>query len=250
MAVNEVEHEEEEEPTPTISTLEQKIDELAKSVDELRKLQDTYTSKRKAVNNLVREIRQLASDLNVEEKQLRMMVSRSFAMTGISKSWQRKLLPESLKFTKHTRKDYLLKQEQQREQQSLLQVQQQLPPSDDKATKVATCDIKVAIIPKQTQKEEEHRDMGEELEKNKTIIIEKLQRRIQNLQTENRYLRETTAIQGQQQQQQEEDTFTALGRLEHLTNCVPVRVTVNLKTKTIKFMEIAYDLIQRLEYPY
>ena len=130
-------------------------------------------------------------------------------------------------------------------------MQQQLPPSDDKATKVTTCDNKVAIIPKQAQKEEEEqRGMREELEKNKTLIIEKLQRRIQNLQTENRYLRETTAIQGQQQQQQEEDTFTALGLLEHLKNCVPVRVTVNLKTKTIEFMEIAYDLIQRLEYPY
>jgi len=92
--------------------------------------------------------------------------------------------------------------------------------------------------------------MGEELEKNKTIIIEKLQRRIQNLQTENGYLRETTAIQGQQQQQQEGDTFTALERLEHLTNCVPVRVTVNLKTKTIESMGIAYDLIQEIEYPY
>jgi hypothetical protein len=92
--------------------------------------------------------------------------------------------------------------------------------------------------------------MGEELEKNKTIIIEKLQRRIQNLQTENGYLHETTAIQGQQQQQQEGDTFTALGRLEHLTNCVPVRVTVNLKTKTIESMGIAYDLIQEIEYPY
>jgi hypothetical protein len=78
------------------------------------------------------------------------MISRSFTMIGVSESWLRKLLPECLKYTKHTRKDYLLKQEQQREQ-----MQQQLPPSDDKAAKVTNCDIKVAIIPKQTQKEEE-----------------------------------------------------------------------------------------------
>jgi hypothetical protein len=229
--------------------LEQKIEELAYTIVGFRNI---YRDTKKTIVQQIGEVRRLASDLNIDNTQLRKMISRSFTMIGVSESWLRKLLPECLKYTKHTRKDYLLKQEQQREQQSLLQMQKQLPPSDDKATKVATCDIKVAIIPKQTQKEEEeHRDMGEELEKNKTIIIEKLQRRIQNLQTENRYLRETTAIQGQQQQQQEEeDTFTALGRLEHLTNCVPVRVTVNLKTKTIKFMEIAYDLIQRLEYPY
>jgi hypothetical protein len=128
-------------------------------------------------------------------------------------------------------------------------MQQQLPSSDDKAMKVTTCDNKVVVISKQTQKEEEEqRGIGEELQKDKVIMIEKLQQRIQELQTENRYLREITATQEQQQQQQqqqqEEDTFTALGRLEHLKNCVRVRVTVNLKTKTIEFMEIAYDLIQ------
>jgi hypothetical protein len=196
------------------------------------------------------EVRQLASDLNVDNIQLRKMISRSFTIIGVSQSWLRKLLPESLKYTKHTRKDYLLKQQQQQEQQSLQQMQQrqqqQLPPSDDNATKVTTtCDNKELVISKQIQKEEEEeeqRGIVEELLKDKIIIIEKLGQTIKELQRENRCLREIAATKGQQQHQQQEDTFTALGRLEHLKQCVPVRVTFNLKTKTIEFMEIAEDL--------
>jgi DNA repair ATPase RecN len=124
-----IENEQQQKPTPTIRTLEQKIEQLTKSVDELRKLHNTYASKRKVVKNMIREIRQLALDLNVDEKELRMMISRSFDMAGISKSWQRKLLPESLKFINHTRKDYLERQ-QQLEQQPLMKPPQQLQPSD------------------------------------------------------------------------------------------------------------------------
>jgi hypothetical protein len=96
-------------------------------------------------------------------------------MIGVSESWLRKLLPECLKYTNHTRNDYLLKQEQQGDQQPLqhMQQQQQQQPSDDKTTKVTNCDNNVVIISEQTQKEEEEqRGMREELEKNKTIIIE------------------------------------------------------------------------------
>jgi hypothetical protein len=175
------------------------------------------------------------------------MISQSFTLIGVSESWLRKLLPECLKYTKYTRKDYLLKQQQQRDQQPLQQMQQQqqqqLPPSDDKVTKVTSCENKVVVISKQIQKEkEEQRSIEEELLKDKIIMIEKLQQKIQQLQTENRCLREIAATKGQQQQ--EGDTFTALGLLEHLKKCVPVRVTVNLKTRTVEFMEIVYDIME------
>ena len=231
-------------PSPTLRSLEQKIEELANTIvglDNIRR--DT----KKTIMQKMEEVRQLASDLNVDNIQLRKMISQSFTIIGVSQSWLRKLLPESLKYTKHTRKDYLLKQQQQRAPQPLQQMQQQqqqLPSLDDNATKVTTtCDNKVVIVSKQTQKEEEEqRGILEELLKDKIIIIEKLGQTIKELQRENRCLREIAATKGQQQHQQQEDTFTALGRLEHLKQCVPVRVTFNLKTKTIEFMEIAEDL--------
>jgi hypothetical protein len=230
-------------PSPTLRSLEQKIEELANTIvglDNIRR--DT----KKTIMQKMEEVRQLASDLNVDNIQLRKMISQSFTLIGVSKSWLRKLLPESLKYTKHTRKDYLLKQQQQRAPQPLQQMQQQqqqLPSLDDNATKVTTtCDNKVVIVSKQTQKEEEEqRGILEELLKDKIIIILKLEQRLQILQTENNYFWETRR---QRQRQQQGDTFTALGRLEHLKHCVPVRVTVNLKTKTIEFMEIAEDLMQ------
>jgi hypothetical protein len=176
-------NEQPEQASSTTRTLEQKIEELANTIVGLRNIcKDT----KKTIMQQMGEVRQLASDLNIDNIQLRKMISRSFTIIGVSQSWLRKLLPESLKYTKHTRKDYLLKQQQQQEQQSLLQMQQQqqLPSSDDKATKVTTtCDNKVVVISKQTQKEEEEeqRDIVEEL-KDKIIIIEKLQ-------IENNYLR-------------------------------------------------------------
>jgi GrpB-like predicted nucleotidyltransferase (UPF0157 family) len=51
------------------------------------------------------------------------MVSQSFTIMGVSSSWMRRLLPEYLKSTKHTRKDYLELQ-QRRDQQSLQQQRQ------------------------------------------------------------------------------------------------------------------------------
>ena len=101
---DEEQQQQQKEPTPTIETLEQKIEELARSIDDLCTIQYIYTSRKKAIKNLIREVRQLASDLIVEEIQFRKMISRIFVKTGISESWLRKLLPESLKFTKHTRK--------------------------------------------------------------------------------------------------------------------------------------------------
>jgi hypothetical protein len=248
--MNVIEDEEEQqqkEPTPTIETLEQKIEELATSIDDLRTINYMYTSRKKAIKNLIREARQLASDLNVDEIQFRKMISRIFVNTGVSESWLRKLLPGSLKFTKHTRKDYL-EREQQRDQESLIQPQEQhqelveLPesrqpeleqqqPSDGKAREVTTFDNKLAEMP---QKEEE----------------EKLKQRIKELQTENEYLREVNATQAQQQQQleqqhqqkQEEETFTSVGQLNLGKYYLQIRVTVNVKTKSVDFMDVDWQL--------
>jgi hypothetical protein len=102
---------------------------------------------------------------------------------------------------------------------------------NETTTKVTTFDNKLAEIPQQTQKEEQ----------------EKLKQRIEELQRENKILREVTPTQGQQLQQQEEERFTALGWLHHGINYVPIKVTVNVKTKSIEFMEVAYDAIESIE---
>jgi len=71
--MNVIEDEEEQqkkEPTPTIETLEQKIEELATSIDDLRTINYMYTSRKKAIKNLVREVRQLASVLVISKLHL------------------------------------------------------------------------------------------------------------------------------------------------------------------------------------
>ena len=158
----------------------------------------------------------------------------------------KELLPESLKSTKHTRKDYLELQ-QKRDQQSLQQQQQQnepvqlstsrhsvsaQQPSDGKTTSTASHDNKAVAIAPQTQNKEI--GLSEELDKHKATI-EKLKQRIDELEKENRHLRET-AGQHQDQQQQQEERFTAHGILQIKNNDVPVKVTVNVKTKTIEYM--------------
>jgi hypothetical protein len=229
---------------PTIKTLEQKVDELAKTVVGL---ENTYRNTRKTVIQQLKEIRQLAMDLKIDDIKLREMISESFGLMGVSESWLRKLLPESLKSTKHTRKDYLELQ-QKRDQQSLQQQQQQnelvqlstsrhsvsaQQPSDGKITSTASYDNKAVAIAPQTQNKEV--GLSEELDKHKAII-ERLKQRIEELEKENRYLCETAGQHQDQQQQQEEERFTARGFLQIKNNDVPVKVTVNVKTKTIEHM--------------
>ena len=69
--------------------------------------------------------------------------------------------------------------------------------------------------------------------------IEKLNEKIEELQEQNRYLRE-------QQQKQQEEKFTALGYLQVLDNDVPIKVTVNVKTKSIEWMEVDGEFIKKL----
>jgi hypothetical protein len=72
-----------------------------------------------------------------------------------------------------------------------------------------------------------------------------LEKKNGQLQEEIKYLRDGSSAQRQrQQQQQQEETFAAIGCLELQNNDVPIRVTVNVKTKTIECMEIAYEVIK------
>ena len=107
--------------SPAFRTLEQKIDEFANGI---RGIRDIIWDKKEIILNSCYEIRQLAQDLNIDNIQLRKMILESVADIGVSESWLRKLLPETLKLTKHTRKDYL-KRQIQRDQQPLQQQQQQ-----------------------------------------------------------------------------------------------------------------------------
>jgi hypothetical protein len=184
-----------------------------------------YRDRKKTVVQQLHKIRQLAQDLSIDEMQLRDMISESFADIGVSESWIRKLLPETLKLTKHTRKDYL-KLQLQRDQQPLQQqpLQQQQPrqqqrelvesptslssrhsrhpaleqrqqPSDNEektaaTTKVTTYDDdhSKAVIPLLTQKENE--GLVEESSDDKNKIIEKLNEKIEELQQEITYFGE------------------------------------------------------------
>ena len=115
------EQQRDQQSSPAFRTLEQKIDELA---NDIRGIRDIIWDRKKTIIRQMDEIRQLASDLNVDSIQLRKMILESFADIGVSESWLRKLLPETLKLSKHTRKDYL-KLQQQRDQQPLQQQAQQ-----------------------------------------------------------------------------------------------------------------------------
>jgi hypothetical protein len=68
-----------------------------------------------------------------------------------------------------------------------------------------------------------------------------LEKKIGQLQEEIKYLRDGSSAQRQQQQ---EETFTTIGCLKLQNNDMPIRVTVNVKTKTIECMEIAYEVIK------
>ena len=257
---------EQQQPTPpTLETLEQKIDEL---VNGIRGIRDIICDRRKIIRQQLKEIIQLAQDLSIDDMQVRDMIYESCTRIGVSPSWLRKMLPENLKLTKHTRKDYL-KRQIQRDQQPLYQqpeqrqrelvelptsssssrhsaVEQRQQPSDNEektgaaTTKVTTYDDddnhSIAVIPLLTQNENE--GLVEKSSDDKKKIIEKLHEKIEELQQEITYLHE-------QQQKQQEEKFTAVGNLEIQNNDIPVKVSVNVRTKSIEWMRIARELIQK-----
>jgi F0F1-type ATP synthase epsilon subunit len=70
------------------------------------------------------------------------------------------------------------------------------------------------------------------------MIIEKLNEKMEELQQEIRYLRE-------QKQKQQVEKFTSVGYLEIQNNDIPVKVTVNVKTNSIEWMEIYRNLYNK-----
>ena len=252
--------------SPAFRTLEQKIDEFANGI---RGIQDIFLDRRKIIRQQLKEIIQLAQDLSIDDMQLRDMIDESCTRMGVSPSWLRKQLPETLKLTKHTRKDYL-KLQQQRDQQPLHQQQPEqrqkelveLPtssssrhpaveegqqPLDNEGktaatiTKVTTYDDdnhSIPVIPLLTQKENE--GLVEESSDDKNKISEKLNEKIEELQKEITYFGE------QQQQKQQEEKFTAVGYLEIQNNDIPVKVIVNVKTKSIEWMEVDGERIKKI----
>ena len=170
-------------PSPTVETLQQKIDELANGIIGLYGI---YRDRKKTIKQQLQEIRQLAADLNIDDMQLRDMISESFTTIGVSPSWLRKLLPGYLKSTKHTRKDYLEIQHQ-RDQQPLQQQQKEL------------VELPTSLSSRHSVSE---------------------------------------------QQPQDEETFAALGYLLFYKDA-PIKVTVNVKTKSIEGVEIANQIIHK-----
>jgi hypothetical protein len=189
-SIDEQRQQQQQSPSPTVETLQQKIDEFANGIVGLYSI---YRDRRKTIIQQLHEIRQLAKDLSIDDMQLRDMISESCTMMGgVSPSWLRKLLPGYLKSTKHTRKDYLEIQHQ-RDQQPLQQQQKEL-------------------VELPTSLSSRH------------------------------------SVSEQQPQPQEEETFTALGYLKLYGNDVPIKVTVNVKTKSIEAMEIAHEIIQKIKH--
>jgi hypothetical protein len=236
------EQQRDQQSSPAFRTLEQKIEELTNGI---RGIQDIFLDRKKIILQQLKEIGQLAQDLSIDGMQLRDMIYESCTRMGVSPSWLRKQLPETLKLTKHTRKDYL-KRQLQRDQQSLQQQQPQQQPSDNEGKTAAATTTKVttydddnhskAVISVLTKKENE--GLVEESSDDKNKTIEKLHERIEELQKEITYLHE-------QQQKQQEEKFTAVGYLEIQNNDIPIKVTVNVKTNSIEWMEIARNLYQK-----
>jgi hypothetical protein len=252
-SIDEQRQQQQQSPSPTVETLQQKIDEFANGIVGLYSI---YRDRRKTIIQQLHEIRQLAKDLSIDDMQLRDMISESCTMMGgVSPSWLRKLLPGYLKSTKHTRKDYL-KLQHQRDQQPLQQQQQQelvdLPslssqhsvseqqqPSDDddeQTASVTTYDNNNVVVAVKPQTQNKQRAVLED----KDTIIKNLETKIKELQVEIKYLHDGPAA-----QQQQEETFTALGYIQLSGNDVPIKVTINIKTKSIEDMKIANEIIHK-----
>ncbi len=82
MNIIEEQEQQQQPPSPAFRTLEQKIDELANGI---RGIRDIIWDRKKTIIRQMEEIRQLASDLNIDNIQLREMIFESFADIGVSR---------------------------------------------------------------------------------------------------------------------------------------------------------------------
>lgn len=206
-------------PPSPVEILEQKIDRLSRNIYKCQKI---FMDRKKTVRQQFQEIIQLASDLNIDKPQLRTMLSRSFAEVGISASYLRKLLPEALKFMKHMRKDYVQKQDQRGQSKYLQQSDQQesvkLPSSSplalksDKSIDLPTTDTQNGVIL--------HTE-GEQ------VVFEDKYTTIKNLKKVIKELEDLT------------ESFIAIGTFRYRNNDLLLKITVNVKARSIGNIEIA-----------
>jgi hypothetical protein len=176
----------------------------------------------------LQEISQLASDLNIDKVQLRTMIFRSFAEVGISDSYLRKLLPETLKFMKHMRKDYVQKQDQRDQsihlQQSHQQESVELPTSGQLALASAKS-IEASTIGS-------HNSVILHTE-GEQVALEDKDTTIKNLKKVIKELEDHTK------------SFTAVGTFRYWNHDILLKITVNVKAKSIGAIEIARPVSQK-----
>jgi hypothetical protein len=207
-------------PLSPVEILEEKIDRLSRDIYKCQKI---FIHRKKTVGQQFQEIIQLASDLNIDKRQLRTMISRSFAEVGISASYIRKLLPEALKFMKHMRKDYVQKQDQRDQSKYLQQSDQQesvkLPSSSspltlksDKSIDVPTTGTQNGVIL--------HTEGKQVVFEDKDTTIKKLKKVIKGLE-------DLT------------ESFIAIGTFRYRNNDLLLKITVNVKARSIGNIEIA-----------
>jgi hypothetical protein len=209
-------------PLPTVQILQQKIDTLSRNVYECQKI---LIDRKKTLMQQFQEISQLASDLNIDKLELRRMISQSFAEVGVSDSYLRKLLPEPLKFMKHMRKDYVKKQDQRDQSIDLQQSHQQesveLPSSGQLAS---PSNKSIELQTNHTPNSLVLHTEGEQIEfEDKDTIIKNLNKAIKDL----------------------SESFTAVGTFRYGNHDILLKITVNVKAKSIGTIEIARPVSQK-----
>jgi hypothetical protein len=212
-------------PLSPVEILQQKIDSLSRNI---YKSQKSFLDRKKTLMQQFQEISQFASDLNVGKLQLRRMISQSFAEVGISESYLRKILPESLKFMKHTRKDYVQKQHQQDQsiylQQSYQQDSVELPSSGQLAL---PSDSGIDLQTTRTHDSVVLHTEGEQVaSEDKDTIIKNLKKVIKGLE-------DLT------------ESFIAIGTFRYENNDILLKIPVNVKDKSIGTIEIARAVSQK-----
>jgi len=211
-------------PLPRVQILQQKIDTLSWNAYEYQKI---LIDRKKTLMHQFQEISQLASDLNIDKLELRRMISQSFAKVGISDSYLRKLLPEKLKFTKHTRKDYVKKQDQQDQSIVLQQSHQQESvelPSSGQLTLPSNKSIELQT--NHTHDSVVLHTEGEQIEfEDKDRIIKNLKKDIKDL----------------------SEPFTGVGTFRYENHDILLKITVNVKDKSIGTIEIARAVSQKVD---
>ena len=210
-------------PLSPVEILQQKIDTLSRNIYKCQKI---FIDRKRTLMQRFQEICQLASDLNIDKPQLRMMISQSFAEVGISDSYLRKLLPEALKFTKHMRKDYVQKQDRRDQpiylQQSHQQESVELPSSGQLAlTSGKSLELPTTGI---HNSEVLHTEGDEQVAfEDKDTIIKNLKKTIKDL----------------------TDSFTAVGNFRYGNQDLLLKITVNVKARSIGTIEIAGPVSQK-----